>query len=309
MSNGWSDRTIAYAILGNIGTQMGRRNRIVSEALRDILPENELRSMAKGFDLVGDVAILRIPKSFDAERFLIAQALMNKVSYVKTVLRQVGAIEGDFRTRGLEWLCGENKTMTSHREHGCTFQVDLATTYFSPRLLYERTRIAELCKNSGEYENVLNMFSGVGCFSIRIAKQLGKRHVYSVDINPDAIKYQLKNIKSNRVKGTITVILGEAKQIIESFFQQRLHRILMPLPEKAYAYLDSAIGSVSRDGGTIHYYDFTHANKDEDPVKKVIGKIDPKLRTQPRHFSVAYGRVIRSTGPNWYQVVLDINVQ
>lgn len=288
---------------------MGHRNRIVSEALRGILPEHQLRSMVNGFDLVGDLAILRIPKSLDAERFLIGEALMNQLPYVKTVLRQVGAVGGDFRTRGLEWLCGENKTIASHREYGCTFQVDLATTYFSPRLLHERTRIAELCKNSGEYENILNMFSGVGCFSIRIARQPGKRHVYSVDLNPDAIRYQLRNLRSNRVKGIITVILGEAKQIIESLFRERLHRILMPLPAKAYAYLDSAVASISREGGTIHYYDFTHANKSEDPIKNIIEKVASKLKNQPRHFSIDYGRVIRSTGPNWYQVVLDIDVR
>ena len=108
--------------------------------------------------------------------------------------------------------------------------------------------------------------------------------------------------------GTVTVVLGEAKQTIESLFRQRLHRILMPLPEKACAYLGSAVESIGPGGGTIHYYDFIQASKNENPVEKVIEKVNRKLKTQPREFFVTCGRVVRSTGPNWYQIVLDINV-
>jgi tRNA (guanine37-N1)-methyltransferase len=288
---------------------MGRRHRVVAEALKGVLPEDRIELAVKGFDLVGDVAVIKIHKPLEADRFLIANALRNHLPHVKTVLRQVGAVEGDFRTRRLEWLCGEKKTVASHREHGCVFEVDLAKTYFSPRLLHERTRISELCGNSAKNENIVNMFSGVGCFSIRIAKQPGKRHVYSVDLNPDAIKYQLRNIRSNRVRGTVTAILGESKQVIESFFQKRLQRILMPLPQKSYLYLKSAAAAIGQEGGTIHYYDFTYAHKNEDPIQKIIEKVTQKLKTQPRYFSIEYGRVVRSTGPNWYQVALDITLR
>jgi tRNA (guanine37-N1)-methyltransferase len=276
--------------------------------LRGFLPEDRVKLAVKGFDIIGDTAIIRIPKSLENERFLIAEALHSRLPYVKTVLRQVGAVAGVFRTRKLEWLWGEKKTTVSHKEHGCLFEVDLATTYFSPRLIHERARIAALCSGSKNYENILNMFSGVGCFSILIAKQRGKRHVYSVDLNPDAITCQLKNIRLNHVKNSVAVVFGGAKQVAESLFRGSMHRVLMPLPEKAYACLDSALTAVTSNGGTIHYYDFTHARGNEDPVEKITRKVALKLSAQARPFAIDCGRIVRTTGPNWYQVVLDITL-
>jgi len=288
---------------------MGSRHRIVVEALRDILGEDKVELAARSFDIVGDIAVIRVPEQLETDRFLIGSALQKRLPYIKTVLRQIGPVEGDFRTRQLEWISGEQKTIAFHRENRCVFEVDLARAYFSPRLLHERARIAELSSNSGIQERVLNMFSGVGCFSIMIAKRSSKAHVYSVDLNPYAVRYQLKNIKLNKVKGKVTTVFADARQVAEDLLKGRIHRALMPLPVKAYACLDSALAAIGPEGGTIHYYDSEHARKDEDPVERVASRIAGKLSTQSRRFSIEYGRVVRTTGPNWYQVVLDIRIE
>lgn len=287
---------------------MGSKHRVIIEALRGVLEEDRLALAVRGFDVVGDIAVIRIPEQLEAERFLIGQALQRRLPYIKTVLRQVGAVEGDFRTRKLEWLCGERKTVAFHREHGCIFEVDLARTYFSPRLLHERARIAKLCSNSSTQERVLNMFSGVGCFSIMIAKRSSSAHVYSVDLNPEAVRYQLKNIRLNKVRGKVTAAFADARHTAETLLKGCINRVLMPLPEKAYAYLDSAFAAIGPEGGTIHYYDFAHAYKREDPVEKITSKIAGKLDAQSRRFRIEYGRVVRTIGPNWYQVVLDVKI-
>jgi len=88
-----------------------------------------------------------------------------------------------------------------------------------------------------------------------------------------------------------------------------MNRVLMPLPEKAYAYLESAVAALGPEGGAIHYYDFVHACKHEDPVVKVGAKVTGKLDSLSRRFVVEYGKVVRATGPNWHQVVLDIETE
>jgi len=82
----------------------------------------------------------------------------------------------------------------------------------------------------------------------------------------------------------------------------------MPLPEKAYEYLESAVMALKPHGGWIHYYDFEHASESENPVEKVEAKVAEKLRKSDIEFIISFGRIVRSTGPNWYQVVLDIHV-
>ena len=83
----------------------------------------------------------------------------------------------------------------------------------------------------------------------------------------------------------------------------------MPLPEKAYDYLDSALLALKPKGGYIHYYAFEHAKKNEDPVEKVEAKVFEKMHRLGVFSQVESGRIVRPIGPRWYQIVLDINVR
>jgi tRNA (guanine37-N1)-methyltransferase len=83
----------------------------------------------------------------------------------------------------------------------------------------------------------------------------------------------------------------------------------MPLPEKAYEYLDYALLALKPTGGWMHYYDFEHSLKKGDSVEKVKAKVSEKLQELGVDFVVRFGRVVRHTGPRWYQVVLDIEIR
>lgn len=257
------------------------------------------------YDVVGDVAIIHAPKDIAIEASIIAEAIMKTDRHVKTVLKQSSAVEGDFRLRGLEWLLGEKKTETVHKESGCFFSVDLARCYFSPRLSFERLRIARFMRPG---EVAVNMFAGVGCFSILMVKVGGARKVYSIDANPAAVDFMRENVRLNRVTGRVIPILNDSKDVILKSLRSVADRVIMPLPDKAFEYLDFAILALKPGSNWIHYYDFVHAVKTEKPVEKVRMKVAEKLKNLDVRFSVSFGRVVRSTGPNWYQVVLDIEV-
>jgi tRNA G37 N-methylase Trm5 len=82
----------------------------------------------------------------------------------------------------------------------------------------------------------------------------------------------------------------------------------MPLPKKAFEYLPYALLALQNAGGWIHYYDFEYAKTNEDPVVKVKSKVAKKLGSLGVAFEILFGRVVRTTGPNWYQIVLDIKI-
>jgi tRNA (guanine37-N1)-methyltransferase len=262
--------------------------------------------MYKTFDIVGDIAIIRVPEPLQHHSRLIAEAIMNTHREVKSVWRQVSSVSGNYRLRSLKHILGENTTETIYKEHGCSYKTDLRKAYFSPRLSYERLRIAGLI-NKGE--TVLNMFAGVGCYSIAIAKHAEPQKVISVDVNPCAFQYLRENIRLNRAEKIVFPIQGDAKKITENRIQNAVDRVLMPLPEKAYEYLDIALYALKPAGGWIHYYDFEYANKNEDPVEKTKKKVSEKLLGTRREFQVEFGRIVRPIGPRWFQVVLDIHIQ
>jgi len=274
--------------------------------LADKLEPWELKSIYKSYDIVGDIAIIRVPEPIEDRSKIIAEAVMQTHKHVKTVWRQVDPVSGDFRLRGLEFVLGERKTETLHREHGCLFKVDLKKCYFSPRLSYERTRIARQVQPG---EVVLNMFAGVGCYSIAIAKHSKPDKSFSIDINPVAIHYMQENIELNKVEEKVVPVQEDAKKVIEERMQKMADRVLMPLPEMAYKYLDYALLALKPTGGWIHYYDFEHAKKGENPIEKIELKVSKKLQMLGVNFQVVFGRIVRPTGPNWHQVVLDIQVK
>ncbi|MGB9756710.1 MAG: class I SAM-dependent methyltransferase family protein, partial [Candidatus Bathyarchaeales archaeon] len=141
-----------------------------------------------------------------------------------------------------------------------------------------------------------------------IAKHSKVEKVYSIDVNPFAFQYMQENVRLNRVYGKVVPILGDAKEVIENRLRHVADRVLMPLPEKALEYLPYALLTLKRDG-LMHYYDFEHALKSENLIEKVKLKVAEKLEDLSVAFDFVFGRVVRSTGPNWYQVVLDVAIK
>jgi tRNA (guanine37-N1)-methyltransferase len=275
----------------------------LKQLLSEILPRRELADIYNSYDIIGDIAIIRLTETSRKYSQIIAETIMAVHKNVRTVLAQTSPVHGDFRLRKLEHLAGENKTTTIHKESGCLFSVDLKRCYFSPRLFYERMRIAKLVKNG---ETIINMFAGAGCFSIVIAKHSNAEKIYSMDVNPTAVQFMKENVKLNRVYDKVIPIEGDAKDIIQSRLRSVADRVLMPLPEKAFEYLPYAVLALKNSGGWIHYYDFEHAGKTENAIEKVKVKVAEKLERMGMGFELSFGRIVRATGPNWYQIVLDV---
>ena len=266
-----------------------------------------LSHVYNSYDIVGDIAIIRLTEASREYRRIIAEAIMSIHKNVKTVLAQISPVQGDFRLRRLEFVAGENKTHTVHKESECLFSVDVAKCYFSPRLFYERMRVARQVRAG---ETVVNMFAGVGCFSIIIAKHSAVKKVYSVDVNPAAFQFMQENVRLNRVCERVIPILGDAKKVVREKLRHVADRVLMPLPEKAFEYLPHALFALKDKGERwIYYYDFEHAKKDENPLEKVRLRVAEKLESLGAACEVSFSRIVRTTGPNWYQVVLDIKIE
>jgi tRNA (guanine37-N1)-methyltransferase len=261
--------------------------------------------MYSAFDIIGDLAIIKMPSHLEASADEAARAVMALHKNVKSVFVQTTKVQGDFRLRGLTHVGGENRTSTLYKESGCLFRVDVAKCYFSPRLSGERARIANLVEHG---ETVVNMFAGVGCFSIAIAKRANNVKVYSIDINPAAIEFMIENIRLNKVYARVIPILGDARTVISDRLHGCADRVLMPLPEKALKYLPAAVSALKQEGGWIHPHMFVHTIKTKNPCEIVRQKLSETFNRLDIEYEIATTRVVRSTGPNWWQIAADIHI-
>lgn len=284
------------------------RKRVIKEIIKDLFPGVEFSRYFSSFDIVGDIAILKLPKMQISRKREVAARLQKRLPRLSTVLEQIRPTSGEHRIRGLRWLFGERRTHTIHSENGCKFAIDLKSVFFSPRLSHERARIANLVANQGKREAIVNMFAGAGCFSIVTLKRAPECIVYSMDINPQAVRYMIRNIRMNKRSHRIVPMLGDSRNLTERFFTGKTDRVLLPLPEKSMLYLDTAISAIKKQGGIIHLYDSVDTPKRREAADIIAEKLRKKLINCSRDFKLKLKRVVRSIGPRRYQVVVDLEI-
>ena len=276
-------------------------SRMLKKTLDSLLTPKEAAELISAFDQVGDIIIVRIPDLLLPKKKLIGETLLEQVKSAKSVFYQSSSVEGEFRTRNLELLAGDDKTETEYKESGSRFIVDVRKAFFSPRLSSERMRIAKLVNDE---EVVVNMFGGIGMFSIIAAKNK-KCSVYNIDINPDAANFCQKNIAINKLTGNVISIHGDASNVIEKQLKNKSDRTLMLLPEKSDEFLNSAI-LATKNNGVIHYYSHIHADKKSDAAKL---SEQHYLEITPVSSTILGSKIVRPVGPRFYQTVVDIKIK
>ena len=273
---------------------------MLRKALEGFLSEKEAEEMFSAFDQIGNIIVIRIPDSLLSKKKIIGETLLEQVKTAKSVFYQSSDVGGDFRTRSLELLAGDNKTETEYKEYGCRFLVDVENAFFSPRLSTERERISNLVQDG---EIVINMFGGIGMFSIMAAKNK-KCSVYNIDINPIASKLCEKNISLNKLAGNVISINGDAGQIVKEQLENKGDRTLMLLPERSDEFLDAAI-SATKNNGIIHYYSHMHADKKQDASKLSEQHFIEVAKVKSEILS---SKIVRAVGPRYYQTVVDVRI-
>ncbi|NJD77190.1 MAG: class I SAM-dependent methyltransferase family protein [Candidatus Methanoperedens sp.] len=220
-------------------------------SLRDLLenklPDEELLLVPQGFEVIGDIAIIIIPPSLDYKKNIIAQALMSHRQDIRSILRKISKLESEKRIGDFELLLGSS-TETIHRENGCIFHLDIAKTFFSGKLAYERARIAESVRDG---EDILVLFAGVGPFLIQIKKKRNV-NITGIESNPVACAYLRKNALANNIDTGI--ILGDANSA-GNLFKKKFDRIVMPTPYGHDHFLNVS-STVLKPGGLVHFYTF-----------------------------------------------------
>lgn len=203
------------------------------------------RTSSGAFDLIGNIAITKIRNRARAEE--LAEDLLLSHTAIKSVYLDRGIV-GEYRLRDLELLRGEENFNAVYRENGLMFELDVSKVYFSPRLATERMFVA---KDAEDGEHIIDMFAGIGAFSLNVAKQHDVR-ITAIDSNPDAIHCMKRNLEINSLKGSITPILGRAEDAVPEL--PKADRVIMNLPHESRQFLKLASSRI-KEGGVIHYYE------------------------------------------------------
>lgn len=236
----------------------------LKDALQNLLSEDEIQLLVRGYDILGDVAIIIVPEELSPHETAIADAILEASHNIRVVAKRAGKYSDEYRTIALKKIGGQGGLETIHKEYGMRLHVDPEKVYYSPRSGNERYRIASLVSPG---ERVLVMFSGIAPFPLMIASNSEAQEITGIEKNPVAHLFALKNLAANRKTSNITLLHGDVKDIIPGI-ETHFSRIVMPLPQSASDHLELAIRSLAINGW-LHFYDFCHVEEFETAVVSV----------------------------------------
>jgi len=289
----------------------------IQDALKDKISKDLINNIPSSYDIIGDIAIIEFnkfkPIYNEKNDFLkkeIAKAIMEVNKNVNSVFEKKGEISGKYRLRKLNFLYGDKSSETTYKENKCYFKLDIKNTFFSPRLVYERRRIAS--SNIKENEIVIDLFAGVGPFSIQIAKQHNVE-IYSFDLNPDAYYYLKKNIELNKLRGKIHTYNLDVKTLLNPLselskkLKNSADRIIMNLPEKSIYFLDVTCFLMKNTGGIIHYYAFSEK---PNPIQKAIEVLSINITKKKWKIEkILKSKIVKAFSPKSDLIVLDMVIK
>lgn len=268
----------------------------LKEYLKDCLSEAELACVPAGWQILGDIIIVSMPEALEDKKIRIAEALLSMYPKCRTVVRDLG-IEGQFRQPKRELLLGTG-TETIHKEHGCFFKQDVTKVMYSKGNLEERKRMSRL----GKGEVIVDMFAGIGYFSIPMAVHSSPEKITGIEINPESFAYLKENIRLNRVEEIFVPVCGDCSTAVP---EGTADRVLMGYVGTTHHYLEPAIKALKKSGGILHYHetvpDSLARTRPQERIRKAACALGKKVE-------ILETRRIKKYSPGVLHVVVDARI-
>ena len=218
---------------------------------------------------------------------------LSKKHNVKTIMK-IDHIQGTRREPVYEVLYG-SETETINKENGCLFKLDLSKVMWSTGNNNERLRIAKLVEDG---ETVIDMFAGIGYFSIPIGVHANAQEVIAIEINPNSHYFLCQNIELNKLNN-ITPILGDCMVETPKF---KADRIIMGYVKTTHHYLKAALGSLN-EGGILHYHETVPEKLMETrPIERIVSQANG------RDVELLKINKIKKYSPGVMHVVIDARI-
>lgn len=276
------------------------RRTSLREFLKSRFTDVDPITLPKKAKIVGHVALVRFQdKGINPEE--LGKAITEFYPTVKTVLR-LQRIVGKLRQPVVELIYGDSNTETIYKEYGYKFMLDVSKLMLCLGNSYERLRTAKSVKPR---EVVVDMFAGIGQFSIPCAVISKPSKVYAIEINEEAYKYLKINTALNNIEHIVEPMLGDCKELTPALGRVA-DRIIMGYFGGTIEALPAALGAVKPEGATIHFHELVRRGTGKDKLWKEISELCLHLG----YTSTLIGsRIVKSYSATKEHIVIDFKVK
>jgi tRNA wybutosine-synthesizing protein 2 len=257
-----------------------------------------IKKLPEKWEKIGDVLIFRLPSELLNYKTEIGKTYSDILNS-KTVLNEIGTVSGIFRKPKVEIIYGSSDTITVHKENGIRFKLDPIKIMFSSGNMDERIRMANI---SNENETVVDLFAGIGYFTIPIGVHSKPEKIFAVEINPVSFDFLKQNIVLNDVTNNIVPLYGDNREIAP---ENTADRVIVGYLEKTHDYLPIAIKCLKNKSGFIHFH--TLCSKEINPEKnlKMIKTIGDKQNVKTKLLKQVH---VKSYAPGVDHFVFDLKI-
>ena len=193
-----------------------------------------------------------------------------------------------------------NETETTHKENGIRYRLDPQKIMFSSGNMDERIRMATISNNS---ETVVDLFAGIGYFTLPIAVHSKPKKIYACEKNPISYDYLCQNISLNNVADIVEPLKGDNREIA---LKNIAERVIMGYIGNTYKFLPIAIDCLKNLTGIIHYHDKFSDKKVPDYSNKIIEEVTEKYDRKVKIFNI---KIVKSYAPGISHYVFDIDIE
>ncbi|MDW7776071.1 MAG: class I SAM-dependent methyltransferase family protein [Methanosarcinales archaeon] len=273
-------------------------------ALQDLmkmyLGEDELKLLPGGWQILGDVVIVALHPDLYPVRSTLGDVLLTMYPYCRSVYLNKG-IEGELRLPNRELISMRDgvdaPALAIHTENGCRFKLDVTKVMFCKGNFNERTRMGNL----GRGEVVVDMFAGIGYFTIQMAVHSRPARIIAIELNPESYQFLVENTRLNHVEDIVEPILGDcAKKTPVSVAD----RVVMGYAGNTHHYLPQAIRAL-KNGGVLHYHEIVPEKLMPD---RSYERIHNKAREQGRKAEILNWHRVKKYSPGVWHVVVDARI-
>jgi len=270
----------------------------VKQQLSGKIPQDCLQLLPRKWEKIGSVVVLKLPKELIPYQELLGEAYAEKLGCA-TALQDTGGVSGTYRTPRVDLIWGSRMTETMHKENGVCFHLDPQKVMFSSGNMAERKRMALI---SNSQETVVDLFAGIGYFTIPIAVHSKPRRIYACEVNPVAFEFLRKNIVVNNVSDVVEPLLGDNRLVAP---QGCADRVLVGYLQQTDRFLPVAFDCLREGKGILHYHGFASMAAHPDDV---VRKVKDAAEEHGRRATLLMIKKIKSYAPGIDHVVLDLRI-
>ena len=214
------------------------------------------------WEIAGDVITVKMDPALFEFGELIGRTYAEILS-ARSVLADVSGVSGEFREPDMTLLYGPSGESVK-LENGIRYCFDVTKVMFASGNLAERKHMKCLdCTG----ETVVDMFCGIGYFTLPLAKYSGARRVFACEKNPQSYRFLLKNLALNEINNVIP-LLGDNRDIPGKAFADR---ILMGYVQTTSVFVPKAL-EMAKPGCMIHYHDTFPVGKEEEMIREIFDR-------------------------------------